>query len=269
MDMPINTKRLLDAIDAYEQVTLPELPANYNDLIGDGDYRAIGLEFLELAVQFGKLEPDESVLDFGCGLGRFAQPALGYLSERGKYSGMDVSKECIDWCTREIGTDHRARFEHIDIYHPLYNASGTIPPTMLSELLNGRTYDKIFALSVFTHFSTSMVRSAIKLLNDGLKPGGRALITGFFLNSENKEQIGEWSRYPFNVHNKGPVFRLGEDVRLAATAIDYDWFSLVLMESCALRVKAVRWGHWWMPVPAAKTPYQDVVLITKSALADA
>jgi SAM-dependent methyltransferase len=259
----------LDAIDAYEQVTLPELPANYNDLIGDGDYRAIGLEFLELAVRFGKLEPDESVLDFGCGLGRFAQPALGYLSEQGRYTGMDVSKECIDWCVREIASDTRVRFQHIDIYHPLYNATGSIPPTMLSEVLNGRSFDKIFALSVFTHFSTSMVRSAIKLLRDGLKPGGRALITGFFLNSENKEQIGEWSRYPFNVHYTGPVFRLGGDVRLAATAIDFGWFSDALLASGSLKVRIFRIGHWWMQEPAPKTPFQDVVVIQKRSTANA
>lgn len=269
MDMPINTKRLLDTIYAYEQVTLPELPANYNDLIGDGDYRAIGLEFLELAVRFGGLEPDDTVLDFGCGLGRFAQPVLGYLSERGRYTGMDVSRECIDWCDRKIDSDNRARFQHIDVYHPLYNASGSISPTALSQMLNGHTFDKIFALSVFTHFSTTMVRSAISLLSEGMRPGGKALITGFFLNNENKGQIGEWSRYPFDVHDEGPVFRLGGDTRLAATAIDYDWFSFALTDCGSLKVEAVRWGHWWMPEPLPKTPFQDVVLITRSSADDA
>ena len=48
---------------------------------GDGDFRAIGAEFLERLVRDAGLERHHRVLDIGSGVGRLAIPLTQYLDE--------------------------------------------------------------------------------------------------------------------------------------------------------------------------------------------
>ena len=67
--------------------TLPA-PAPESVFVGDGDYRAIGLEYLGHYVTIGGLKPTDRVLDIGCGIGRMAVPLTQYLDpERGFLRG--------------------------------------------------------------------------------------------------------------------------------------------------------------------------------------
>ena len=57
---------------------------------GDGDFRAIGAEFLGHFVRYAGLQPNERVLDLGCGVGRIAVPLTQYIGDAGTYVGVDV-----------------------------------------------------------------------------------------------------------------------------------------------------------------------------------
>ena len=57
---------------------LPAPPAELT-FCGDGDYRAIGAEFLGHFVRLADLRPHERVLDIGCGIGRMAVPLTQFL----------------------------------------------------------------------------------------------------------------------------------------------------------------------------------------------
>ncbi|HUG60478.1 MAG TPA: hypothetical protein VMP03_01460, partial [Methylomirabilota bacterium] len=48
--------------------------------VGDGDFLAIGAEYLRYFVEVGGLAPSARVLDIGCGIGRMAAALLPYLS---------------------------------------------------------------------------------------------------------------------------------------------------------------------------------------------
>ncbi len=61
---------------------MPAPPAD-TVFVGDGDYRAIGAEFLRHVVEIGGLAPDARVLDVGCGIGRLAVPLTQYLDQSG------------------------------------------------------------------------------------------------------------------------------------------------------------------------------------------
>ena len=50
---------------------LPHPPAHRRGS-GDGDFRAIGCEFLGYFVRLCGLTPHQSMLDLGCGIGRFS-----------------------------------------------------------------------------------------------------------------------------------------------------------------------------------------------------
>src|SRR5690348_3639880 len=67
-------------------------------LCGDGDFRAIGAEFLGHFVRLADLGPHERVLDLGCGVGRMAVPLTQYMSDVGSYIGVDVARDGIEWC---------------------------------------------------------------------------------------------------------------------------------------------------------------------------
>ena len=49
--------------------------------VGGGDFRAVGQKFLHLFTELADLQPDERVLDIGCGCGRIAFPLTEYLSQ--------------------------------------------------------------------------------------------------------------------------------------------------------------------------------------------
>jgi SAM-dependent methyltransferase len=72
-----------------------------------GDFRDVGTEFLRYFRQFGGLRPEDSVLELGCGPGRMALPLTGYLSERGRYVGVDTWDAAVIWCRRRITPRHR------------------------------------------------------------------------------------------------------------------------------------------------------------------
>lgn len=79
--------RLLEEIARNE--ALPA-PAPENVFVGDGDYRAIGLEYLGHFVHIGGLKPNHRVLDIGCGIGRMAVPLTQFLDPKtGTYEGVD------------------------------------------------------------------------------------------------------------------------------------------------------------------------------------
>src|SRR5690349_7628995 len=53
------------------------------------DFVNIGLEFFSYIKNECRLQPDERVLDVGCGIGQKMFPLLAYLGDKGVYEGFD------------------------------------------------------------------------------------------------------------------------------------------------------------------------------------
>jgi ubiquinone/menaquinone biosynthesis C-methylase UbiE len=153
--------------------------------VGDGDFEALGNYFLDHFKTIGNLKPHESVLDVGCGSGRMALPLMNYLSDRARYEGFDVDKNCIQWCQDNITPRKRNfNFKHVDIFNTFYNPNGKIIPDYFVFPYESDTFDFIYLTSIFTHMLPKDMDHYFSEISRVLKKGGRSFITYFIINQE-------------------------------------------------------------------------------------
>ena len=91
---------------------------------GSKDYLRQGFSKLELLKEEVSLQPNDSVLDIGSGVGRTAIAISTYLGEDGSYDGFDVVKQRVDWCNDGLGKDFsNLKFKYVSFFNDLYNTS--------------------------------------------------------------------------------------------------------------------------------------------------
>jgi len=101
----------------------PKLPPIRLRFVGAGDFRAVGDEIVNLLTTVGGLQPNDRVLDIGCGVGRVALPLTKQLTST--YDGFDVVKSAVRWCQRNITPRYpNFRFRHANLYNAFYNRRG-------------------------------------------------------------------------------------------------------------------------------------------------
>jgi len=155
----------------------------YGGLIGEGDFDAVGAEFLMHFRDLAALEPTDRVLDVGCGLGRMTAPLTGYLT-RGTYHGFDVMEPAIRSCQRRFRAYPSFNFDHVDVFNGKYNPRGRISPTEFRFPYPDEEFDFAFAISVFTHMQAADVERYLEETARVLRPGGRFVATWFVMTPE-------------------------------------------------------------------------------------
>ena len=224
---------------------LPAPPAELMQC-GDGDYRAVGAEFLGHLVRLADLAPHERVLDIGCGVGRVAVPLTQYLSEAGSYVGLDVERNGIAWCQQNITPVYpNFQFEHVDLQHPLYNAEGAAKTENIRLPYPDGSFDVIFLISVLTHLETAAVANYASEVSRLLAKGGRCFATAFLVNPPaRKAQQNQQAPLPFDLTGPGPEYYAYPDAPLAAIAFDEDHLLEKFLRFGRLRRRAPVYGHW-------------------------
>lgn len=98
---------------------------------------------------------DMTVLEIGCGIGRDALQFLDIIGPAGRYIGVDVTRDSILWCRRNISSRHaNFSFVHFDAKHELYNPVGLAKSNEFRLPASDRPVDFMCLGSVFTHLST-------------------------------------------------------------------------------------------------------------------
>lgn len=183
----------LSAADAAEAVTTRRkdlLPPRRYRLVGGGDFTAVGRRFVAELVELGDLEPDDAVLDIGCGVGRMAIPLLDHLGPEGRYRGFDVVPEWIRWCTDHVAACHSGfQFTVADIENRKYNPVGRFQASTYRFPYDSESFDVAFATSVFTHLMRDDVDNYVREAARVLSPGGRLLATFHLLNQHTFERM--------------------------------------------------------------------------------
>ncbi len=215
-------------------------------LCGDGDFRAIGAEFLGHFIHLADLRPDERVLDLGCGVGRMAVPLTQYLSERGSYMGVDVAADGIAWCRRAISPLYpRFRFEHLDLRHPIYNPGGVEDAAAVPLPFPDASFDFICLISVLTHLDTAVLTNYAQEIARLLAPGGRCFATAFLMNGPARDALRRGDgRLAFDPDAPGPEFHADPAAPLAAVAFDEDHFLEKFLRFGRWRLRPALYGHW-------------------------
>lgn len=244
------------------------VPPSERNFVGDGDFIAVGVEFLKWFVRAGGLATHERVLDIGCGIGRMALPLTQYL-DSGHYEGVDVSAAGIDWCVANISSQYENfRFRHLDLEHPLYNPAGTMLTTEVALPFEPESFDFIFLTSVITHLTSPEVRAYAREIRRVLAPGGRCFVTAFMLNGPSREglQAGK-GVLPFDGNAaEREIYAYPENIT-AAVAFDEDYLLSMFLEFGLRRTRPPVYGRWSGRVTPGDS-FQDINVLQAEASAE-
>jgi SAM-dependent methyltransferase len=237
----IDTLRRQVARNRFMPVPSPDLM-----FCGDGDFRAIGAEFLEHLVRDAGLRPGERVLDIGCGIGRLALPLTQYLDEDGSYDGVDPVAAGIAWCSSAITPHYPAvRFQHLDLRHPLYNPNGALDTATTRLPFGDGSFDVIAMISVLTHLDVPEVLHYASETARLLAPGGRCFATAFQMNVPARAALEAGvGRIGFDPAQPGPVWQSNPEAPLAGVAFEEDVLLEMFLRHGLRRRNPAQYGHW-------------------------
>lgn len=156
-------RRLLSVLPSKSYEALYEHQARKlppTESIGRGDYESMGRRELGVLLMEG-LNPNDTLVDLGCGTGRLAVHVIPRLGEGGRYIGVDISKTMLARARVLVGQRIPSPPCSIEFRHQ------TTPDFRLPD----KSVDMVCAFSVFTHMehedSYLYLRGARKIIKDG------------------------------------------------------------------------------------------------------
>ena len=240
---------------------LPAPPAELT-FCGDGDYRAIGAEFLGHFVRLAELQPHQRVLDIGCGIGRMAVPLTQFLSDEGCYAGVDIVRDGINWCNRAIGSVYpNFSFQHLDLHHPLYNPSGVTPASDIRFPYPDQSFDFICLVSVLTHIEAAVLLNYAREIARLLAPGGRCFATAFLVNAPARAALrAGGGRLAFDPESEETEIYADPDAPMAAVAFEENFLLEKFFRFGLRRIRPAVYGCWsGRPAPV----FQDICIFER------
>lgn len=237
------------------------VPPSERCFVGDGDFLAVGVEFLQWFVRVGGLKPQERVLDLGCGIGRMALPLTQYL-DGGTYDGVDVAATGIDWCEANITARYgNFRFQRLDLRHPIYNPDGTLETRDVRLPFADGAFDFVFMTSVLTHLEAEEIRAYARELRRVMAPGARCFVTAFMLNRPAREGlVAGRGVLPFDGASTEKRIHAYADNPSAAVAYDEDYLLSLFLGFGLRRRRLPIYGRW----SGRQTPgpsFQDINIL--------
>ena len=152
---------------------------------GPDTFEAISEAHIQNLQKHIGINPDASIVEIGCGIGRDAIPLSKLLSSNGRYLGIDIIKPSIDWCAENISSRHKNfKFIHFDVKDQLHNPAGTEKTTSIHIPVDNHSVDLVILQSVFTHMFREDILHYMKEFRRILKQDGKIYATVFIVNNE-------------------------------------------------------------------------------------
>ena len=186
----------------------------------------------------------------------------GYLDVNGAYTGVDIHKPSIAWCTSKIAERHsNFRFEHIDVLNRAFNPTGIHPAESYVFPFEPAAFDVILLKSVFTHMRPTEVENYLQEMLRVLKPDGRCLVTLFLLNEEQRELAAEGKqRFVFNFGD-GPWRYIYPQRPESAVAYDESYILDLLTKYGFKLTEPIHYGTWSGRRDGLS--FQDILILRK------
>jgi SAM-dependent methyltransferase len=175
---------------------------------GARDFDRVGAVFLDEFWSLGLFRPGTRILDIGCGCGRIA---LALAQDRRlralevAYTGMDIDRDCIEWCQRNITPMNGAfTFYAADCFNRSYNPRGMTAAGAYVFPHFDTSFDVILLTSVMTHLLEHDMRHYLAEVSRMLAPGGVAYTSFFLYKSLDDAAAGaarHGIRFPFQLAN--------------------------------------------------------------------
>lgn len=241
----------------------PLVPPRGLIFIGPGDYKKIGLHYLQVFQEHCGLQPQHRVLDVGCGIGRIAGPLTTYINSAGSYDGFDIVARGIHWCQKHIQSRFpNFRFLYTPLKNDLYNLSAKERAESFSFPYENAQFDLVVLTSVFTHMMPADMEHYIKEISRVLKPGGKCLATYFILNKESESYMQQRKDFRFDYHF-GDYSLMDARVKEANTAFQESYLER-LIQMQGLRIHKRLYGFWSGRPKSESFDFQDTLILEKA-----
>lgn len=166
-----NKKRFIP----FKGLNLPITRSN-EGLNNEDDYLNSIKEQIDYLKINGFICDSSQILDFGCGQGRFLNGLIYTKTKFSNYTGIDTSKNSIEWCLNYLNYNNSINFIHLPSYNARYNKD----VVGLMELPFAKEkFDLIFLNSVFSHMISKDIVFYLKEFYSCLKSSGFLYLTAF------------------------------------------------------------------------------------------
>jgi SAM-dependent methyltransferase len=239
-----------------QRLVLPLPPVEMRELVGDPGLETFDHPAGEPVFPTVTTEQYASVFDFGCGCGRVArQLALAAAPMPGKYLGIDLHREMIDWCNENLAPRLRNfSFVHHDVFNPGFNPDPSLP-RVAPFPLEDHSVTLLVAWSVFTHLLQTQAEYYMDEVARVLAPMGVMIATFFMFDKAYFPMMQEFQN----------ALYINEDDPTNAVIFDRHWL-VESLESRGLRIRSadppiIRGFQWRVEVVPGRDsiPLQDDV----------
>lgn len=225
-------------------------------------YLSLGKEQADKIIKWLDVTSECKILDIGCGCGRIAIHFLDYLSEQGKYIGLDIDKNFISFCSDNISAaKDNFQFEFMDVYNGAYGRECKIKASDVSFPIKDESMDIVIMWSVFTHMNLGDIDSYLKEIHRVLKKGGKFiaslnLLNEFILNQIELDKSNLDIKYKVD-ENSNTLF---PEVPEWGFAHNEEKLKMLYWKQGFL-IKEIKYGVW--PHKGNEGEFHDIIIVEK------
>jgi len=205
--------------------------------------------------RMGLPEPDDDVLDVGCGPGAMAGELARRIGPGAHYVGFDVHAPSIRWCRGRFGSDPRLSFVLAPIASPYGSRRGE-PATSYRFPMEDAGAGLVLAKSVFTHLLEPEARHYLAECRRAVKPGRAAIVTALLFDGQ--APGADLARQAFPFGDAAGHVRWRRSLRPTAAVAYERLFFFAMIEEAGLRVESMTAGYF---PGAERVTGQDILVL--------